>query len=312
MQKVHTILVCGYNNIVETVAVQQVLFQDIAAGLVKPMREQLLKWVGNKQRFAHEIAAFFPKQFRTYIEPFLGSGAVLGTLAPPRAIASDSFGPLIEIWQTLRADPEIVKSWYKCRYELVVKCGKLEAYERVMASYNANPNGADLLFISRTCYGGVMRFRMADGHCSTPCGIHAPMPPERFCRRVDLWSERTRGAHFLRADYREVMEDAKPGDLIYCDPPYSHSQTILYGAQQFSLTSLLEEIERCRSRGVAVALSIDGTKKSGGHVCSLPLPPKLFVREVFLSCGRSMLRRFQCPGESLDGEVVHDRLLLTY
>ena len=41
---------------------------------------QLLKWVGNKQRMASEIIRFFPDNYATYFEPFLGSGAVLGTL----------------------------------------------------------------------------------------------------------------------------------------------------------------------------------------------------------------------------------------
>lgn len=61
--------------------------------LPQPFKQQLLKWVGNKQRFAHEIAAFFPERFRTYYEPFLGSAAVLGTLIPSRALGSDAFEP---------------------------------------------------------------------------------------------------------------------------------------------------------------------------------------------------------------------------
>ena len=36
-----------------------------------PFKTQLLKWVGNKQRFAHEIIGYFPNQFGTYFEPFL-------------------------------------------------------------------------------------------------------------------------------------------------------------------------------------------------------------------------------------------------
>src|SRR5262249_31693452 len=55
---------------------------------VPPFRQQLLKWIGSKQRFAHEIVSLFPR-FRRYWEPFLGSGAVLGTLAPKQAVASD-------------------------------------------------------------------------------------------------------------------------------------------------------------------------------------------------------------------------------
>ena len=49
---------------------------------VKPFKTQLLKWIGNKQRFAHEIVSLFPERFGAYYEPFLGSGAVLGTLNP--------------------------------------------------------------------------------------------------------------------------------------------------------------------------------------------------------------------------------------
>jgi DNA adenine methylase len=68
----------------------------------------------------------------------------------------------------------------------------------------------------------------------------------------------------------------------------------------------------CKTRGVRVALSIDGTKKSGRVDCMLDIPEGLFEREVFVNCGRSMLRRFQREGETLEDEIVHDRLLLTY
>jgi DNA adenine methylase len=53
-------------------------------------------------------------------------------------------------------------------------------------------------------------------------------------------------------------------------------------------------------------------KRSGNHVCQLPIPKGVFEREVFISCGRSMLKRFQMNGRRLDGEEVADRLLLTY
>ena len=47
-------------------------------------------------------------------------------------------------------------------------------------------------------------------------------------------------------------------------------------------------------------------------LCKLPIPKGLFEREAFVNCGRSMLRRFQMNGKSLEEEVVADRLLLTY
>jgi DNA adenine methylase len=147
---------------------------------------------------------------------------------------------------------------------------------------------------------------------STPCGIHKPIKPENFSRRVDEWHKRVAGTNFLHLDYEEAMSLAKPGDLIYCDPPYAHSQAILYGAQSFSLEHLLSVIEKCKDRGVYVALSIDGTKRSGDMICDLPLPDGLFMSEILIETGHSMLKRFQMNGRTLEGEKVSDRLLLTY
>jgi DNA adenine methylase len=112
--------------------------------------------------------------------------------------------------------------------------------------------------------------------------------------------------------YEEAMKQAKSGDIIYCDPPYSESQGILYGAQSFDLKHLFEVIAQCKFRGVAVALSIDGTKRSGNLICDIPIPQGLFKKEMLISCGRSMLKRFQMGGQTLESEHVSDRLLLTY
>ena len=278
----------------------------------KPFKLQLLKWIGNKQRFAHEIISCFPIDHGTYYEPFLGSGAVLGTLAPKRAFASDAFQPLVEIWQTLHDSPDTLKQWYAERWQRMSKSDKQTAYEEIKADYNANPNGADLLFLCRACYGGVVRFRKEDGYMSTPCGIHKPVTPDSFAGRVDEWHNRTAGATFHAMDFEQAMHRAREGDVVYCDPPYSFTQRILYGSQEFSLARLFEVIEDCKARGVYVALSIDGTKKSGNLICNIPIPKGLFEKEALVNCGRSMLRRFQMNGQTLEDEVVADRLLLTY
>ncbi|MBN2313771.1 MAG: DNA adenine methylase [Sedimentisphaerales bacterium] len=283
-----------------------------AKEMVKAPKRQLLKWIGNKQRFAQRIVALFPDEFNTYYEPFLGSGAVLATLAKENSVGADNFLPLIEIWKTLVESPEEVKHWYKERWDFMMKRDRKGAYEAIKASYNSSPNPADLLFLCRSCYGGVVRFRQADGYMSTPCGIHRPISPGAFSKRVDEWYLRVKDVRFIHSGYQETMRKANKGDLVYCDPPYYHTQSIVYGAQSFSIENLFEAIDDCKSRGVFVALSIDGSKRSGKLKCSLPPTKNLFEREVFLDCGRSMLKRFQMNGLSLENEVVHDRLLLTY
>jgi DNA adenine methylase len=64
--------------------------------------------------------------------------------------------------------------------------------------------------------------------------------------------------------------------------------------------------------GVFVVLSIDGTKQSGNRICDVAIPNGIFETEAVVNCGRSMLRRFQMAGQTLEAEVVADRLLLTY
>lgn len=273
---------------------------------------QLLKWIGNKQRFAEEIVSSFPTSFNRYFEPFLGSGAVLGTLSPLKGIGSDTFGPLVQIWKTLKSDPEKLIEWYALRVNRIGTEEKKDVYESVKASYNKQPNGADFIFLSRACYGGVVRFRKADGYMSTPCGVHDPISEQSFAKRVMEWHKRVKHCSFEHWDYTEAFKEAKRGDLIYCDPPYSFSQSILYGAQSFSLEELLLNVEDAKRRGVFVVLSIDGNKKSGDFLCDLPIPKGLFENELYVNCGRSMLRRFQMEGQTLESELVSDRLLLTY
>jgi len=290
----------------------QEIFEFDDQSLAPPLKGQLLKWIGNKQKFAEEIISYFPTDYGTYFEPFLGSGAVLATLAPRSAVASDIFKPLIEIWQQLQKNADEVINWYTDRYALIATMGKKEAYEHVKAAYNLSPNGADLLFLSRVCYGGVVRFRKADGYMSTPCGPHRPMSPEKFAERARIWAARTRNSMFVHEDFESILNRAKSGDMVYMDPPYVDSQTIIYGAQSFSLPRLLSVIQDCKSRGVRVALSIDGTKKSGTRTVELSMPEGLFEREISIRLGSSMLKRFQLADQSGDGHHVTDRLLLSY
>ena len=271
--------------------------------------KQLLKWVGNKQRYACQIANLMP-QYNTYIEPFLGSGAILGTLGPTSGIAGDILEPLVRIWQLIQADPQALLDHYARIWQNYLE-DRESVYSQVLASYNAAPNPYDLLFLCRACYGGVVRFTK-DGRMSTPVGAHRAISPVSLKERIYVWRHRISNTAFMHADFEETMARASQGDLVYCDPPYGYTQRILYGAQNFSLKRLWTAIDQCKSRGAKVALSLDGKKKSGTVSLDFDIPQGLFERELSIDCGGSMLKRFQKKGETMAGEAVHDRLLLTW
>lgn len=256
------------------------------------------------------IARHLPDDLGDYYEPFVGTGAVLATLAPKRAIAGDALPLLIDLLRIVQDDPaRLVSHYATCREELLAR--GLEAYDEIKASYNADPNPEDLLVISRTCYGGVMRFTR-DGRISTPMGPHQPMPASKLDRYMVEWQTRLAGTEFVSQSFEETMALAGRGDTIYCDPPYLHGQSILYGAQDFQLEKLWESVAAAVEQGAYVAVSADGYRRSGAKAIDLCLPDELFARELLIERGGCMLRRFQLTGGFMDREQVADRLLLTW
>lgn len=271
--------------------------------------QPLMKYIGSKSRFAKHICSQFPKDYHTYFEPFLGSGAVLGHLAPRRAVACDVIEPLIDLWKLVQSKPKELVDSYSENYQKF-QLDREGTYEDIKARFNKNPNPHDFLFISRTCYGGVIRFRR-DGYLSTPIGPHKPIPPSSFAARATAWKQAIRNTDFVLCDYAEVVKFAGKRDIIYCDPPYVDSQKIIYGAQDFILHRLFRDLKEAKARGAFVALSIDGIKKSGDRKIKISPPKDLFEFEGYVSLGGSMLKRFWREGMTVDDEHVKDRLLIS-
>ena len=281
----------------------------------------LLKWIGNKQRFASTIISYMPDSFNNYYEPFLGSGAVLAELLLQdatsmyphfnHAYASDILPFLIDIFNIVKNEPDKLIAYYSREIKKYYK-DPISHYEIIRNRFNQNHNGFDFCLLSRTCYSGVIRFRKADGYMSTPRGPHKPISPDTFRKRVQLWTELIQKADFSVASFDEAMSKPQKGDVVYCDPPYTHSQGIIYGAQNFNITDLWDKIAECKERGAYVMLSINGTRESQAKDISVQIPDSLFEREVLVNCGTSMIDRLQNSGREMENEIVHDKLLLTW
>ncbi len=281
----------------------------------------LLKWIGNKQRFAETIVSYMPEQFNNYYEPFLGSGAVLAELLYSdntklfphfnHAYASDILPFLIDVFDLVKDQPKIITDYYRIQISDYYDSPKLK-YEEIRNRFNEDHNALDFCLLSRTCYSGVIRFRKTDGYMSTPVGPHKPIKPETFEKRVMTWHQLLPKATFRCESYIDAMDRAQAGDLIYCDPPYTHSQSIIYGAQDFKISTLFEKIAECKARGVYVILSINGMRDSKTKDISITPPDGLFERQLLVNCGTSMIDRLQNSGKEMKNKKVDDQLLLTW
>lgn len=281
----------------------------------------LLKWIGNKQRFAQTIVSFMPENFSNYYEPFLGSGAVMAELLNSDryalyphlnyAYGSDVLPFLIDVFNYVKTSPNQLTEYYAKQINEYYNSPE-EKYNEIRNRFNLNHNGLDFCVLSRTCYSGVIRFRKADGYMSTPKGPHMPIKPESFENRVMLWHELLGKASFQTESFMTAMDKPMSGDVVYCDPPYTHSQSIIYGAQDFNINDLWHKIFECKCRGAKVMLSINGMRESRKKDISAEIPDGLFERKIIIDCGTSMINRLQNSGKTMVDERVDDLLLLTW
>ena len=285
------------------------------------MTKPLLKWIGNKQRFAKQIVSYMPGVFNNYYEPFLGSGAVFAELISQsyekiiptfnHAYGSDILSFLIDIFDLVKNNPNKLIDYYSKEISQYYLSPETQ-YEIIRNRFNHNPNPYDFCLLSRTCYSGIIRFRKNDGYMSTPRGPHNPISPSAFQSRVIEWSELMQKATVRNEDFEIAMSRAQKNDVVYCDPPYTHSQSIIYGAQNFDINKLWKKIAECKEMGVYVLLSINGTRESETKNISASIPNGLFEREIIINCGTSMIDRLQNSGKHMENEIVHDKLLLTW
>ncbi|MGM9617703.1 DNA adenine methylase [Butyricicoccus sp.] len=281
----------------------------------------LLKWIGNKQRFAELIVSYMPTEFNNYYEPFLGSGAVMAELLYSdenkmyphfsHAYGSDVLPFLIGIFDIVKNEPAVLIDYYKSEIEQYMQDRNAKYFE-IRDRFNENHNALDFCLLSRTCYSGIIRFRKSDGYMSTPIGPHKPISPDTFMKRVNLWHQLLEKASFATMDFEKAMSQATAGDVIYCDPPYTHSQRIIYGAQNFKIEQLWDTIRDCKQRGVKIMLSLNGTRESRKKNISVEIPDDLFKRKIIIDCGTSMIDRLQNTGKIMTNENVDDLLMLTW
>ena len=73
----------------------------------------LLKWVGGKTQILHDVLALFPKEIKTYYEPFVGGGSVLigllelskQNISVKKIVASDLNKYLINFYKSVQKHP---------------------------------------------------------------------------------------------------------------------------------------------------------------------------------------------------------------
>jgi DNA adenine methylase len=187
-----------------------------------------VKWAGGKGYLLPELLQHLPAEFGRYHEPFVGAGALFFELATSNrlrhgAALSDLNAELISCYQVVRDDVEALID--TLRLHEAHKFDREYFYlvrgwdrEPGFAARPAVERAARTIFLNRTCFNGLYRvnrkgfFNVSYGRYANPrvCDPDMLHAAARALRGVELRAE----------DFAAVAERARPGDLIYCDPPY--------------------------------------------------------------------------------------------
>lgn len=250
------------------------------------MTQPVIKWSGSKRSQAEIIKKLAPSQFNTYYEPFLGGGSVLYSISPERSVCGDICKPLIDLWLEIKLNPSRLVDEYETRWTKLQQEGHTAFYS-IRDDFNERHSPYDLMFLSRTCVNGLIRFNQKGEfnnalHHSRP-GIN----PNRLRNIVFDWSTKIQNTDFVSEDYEISTRSANSNDFVYLDPPYFHTKGRYFGSIDFD--RFIAYLENLNSRKIKYILSFDG--KRGDKDYMVELPKDLYKHHELLPSGKSTFRK---------------------
>lgn len=222
----------------------------------------IVKWVGGKRQLLAEIMPFINKNCSTYVEPFVGGGAVFFELQPKKAIINDYNAELINVYTTVRDFPEelIEKLEEHNRENSEAYFYQLRALDRTAAylSMDNVEKAARVLYLNKTCYNGLYRVNAA-GHFNSPYGKYKN-PNIVNAETIRAMSKYLQNPQIViqQGDYRKALKGLRKGAFVYLDPPYmplsASSSFTGYTENGFTYeqqVALKKECDKLKKKGIA-------------------------------------------------------------
>lgn len=275
-----------------------------------------LKWAGGKTQLLTAIERMLPSYFAeqssvTYIEPFVGGGAVMFHLLQKypnitKAVVNDINPHLIHTYQAIKNYPddliiklsEIQSKFYALKgieaqknYFLQIR----ERFNKVLLSIIED--AAYMIFLNHTCFNGLYRENSKGGFNVSFGKYTKPTILDERLIRAD--SEILQKVEILYGDFSKIESYVSDYTFIYFDPPYrpitTSSAFTAYNKGNFNdkeQCRLKEFFTKLADMGCHVLLSnSDGTSIDPSNTYIDKLYENFFIQRVFakrsISCSGS-------------------------
>lgn len=255
----------------------------------------IVQYQGSKRNLAPQILRYIPQKFNRLIEPFAGMAAITIAVSSQnradRYLLNDLNKPLVNILEESITNPQrLIDNYTKVWCEqLTFEGGSVEHFYKVREDFNkGNQCAANMLYLLARCVKGSVRYSSSGMFNQSPDKRRMGTNPKNLARNVYMISSLLKGkTEFMSNDYREVTKNAKPGDIVYMDPPYqgvctSRDCRYFSGIDFNEFVDCVEDLNR---RGIDFIISYDGT--CGDKQYGQDLPAELGLKKVMLNAGLS-------------------------
>lgn len=260
-----------------------------------------LKWAGGKGQLLSQLAAHLPQQINgepfTYIEPFVGGGAMLFYMLQHfgnirKAVINDVNEDLILTYRTIRDDVsrliDMLSHIEREYLEIDSQEERSARFYEIREQYNQHigdsiARAAQLIFLNKTCFNGLYRvngkglFNVPFGRNITPTICNASL------LRADSQLLQRANIEICQGDYQQTIEYVESPTLVYLDPPYrpldATSSFTAYAKGDFNDGNQRQLAEFCHRLSDAGCYWMESNAD-----CSAKNPEDHFFEELYKDC----------------------------
>jgi len=257
----------------------------IATEPKRTFAKPFLKWAGGKTQLLEEISKRLPReiwtgQIETYVEPFVGGGALFFLIAQKyseikRFVLFDINDDVINSYNAIKREAKsLIRELHHLEDEFLPldKEARERFYYDIRAQFNHDRDSAKLIFLNKTCYNGLYRVNRR-GRFNVPFGDYKN---PRICDPKNLLSVAAllERAEILSGDFTESDPYIDEHTFVYLDPPYrpltATASFTSYSKDSFSERDQIRLAEFCRkidAKGVKFLLSNSDPKNEDPKAC---------------------------------------------
>ena len=186
----------------------------------RPSLKPIVKWSGGKTDELKQILPHIPADYDTYLEPFIGGGAVYFNVNPNKAVINDVHKELVDFYQSIKnGDTDKI-------YEFMQQHpNEEETYYKVRAYDHSDvlDNAKRFYYLRKTCYRGMLRYNKK-GEFNIPFGRYKTYNFEEIKNKN--YEDLLKRTDICNKSFEHIFENYNhEKNFMFLDPPYDSEFT---------------------------------------------------------------------------------------